>query len=145
MAWNNKGRKAMGPILYQSEPQATTQQNVMQAFNFAMGGINLLAGQQYMVFLNVSKFPSSGAGSMGARPLSNSYSGGEFFVGRDFDLLTTNSSWNSKDGRSDLAFKASFSAPTPIPTPALLPGLIGMSVALLRQRKAAAAEEASEG
>jgi hypothetical protein len=31
---------------------------------------------------------------------------------------------------------------TPIPTPALLPGLIGMGVAALRQRKTAAAEEA---
>jgi hypothetical protein len=35
-------------------------------------------------------------------------------------------------------------APTPIPTPALLPGLIGMGVAALRQRKGEALAEASE-
>jgi hypothetical protein len=133
MAWD--GSKATGPILYQSGPQATTQWNVFEQFNFATGGLNLAAGQQYVAFISASDFPTSGFGNSGA-PFGDPYPGGGLVYqnnGSNFAQLTT-SNWNNLEGR-DLVFKASFSAPTSIPTPALLPGLIGMGIAALRKRK----------
>lgn len=43
-AWN--GTNATGPILYQSDPQATTARNVVQEFDFTTGGITLTSGDQ---------------------------------------------------------------------------------------------------
>ena len=139
-AWD--GNKATGPILYQSGSQSTTRQNVFQAFDFATGGLNLAAGKQYVAFLNASNFADSGFGSMGQPQFQNNYSGGEFVYlnnGSNFSRITQDT-WSKgflgADG--DVAFKASFGSPVAIPTPALLPGLIGLGMGVLRKRKAAA-------
>lgn len=142
-AWD--GNKATGPILYQSGSQSTTQQDVFQAFNFATGGLNLTAGNQYVAFLNASNFADSGSGFMGQPQSEDVYSGGGFVFlnnGSDFSRITVDN-W-TKDflgAGGDVAFKASFASPVAIPTPALLPGLIGLGMGVLRKRKAEATGE----
>jgi hypothetical protein len=138
MAWD--GQKAKGSVLYQSGPQATNQLFNFKPFNFATGGLNLLAGQQYVAFLSASNFPSSALGFVGAVN-RDSYSGDQVNLNSDtnFDAVTT---FNWQKSNYDLAFQANFSSPS-IPTPALLPGLIGMGVAMLRKHRSA--EAGSEG
>ncbi|MGC8712222.1 MAG: hypothetical protein ACP5RH_07495 [Leptodesmis sp.] len=76
MAWD--GGKATGPVLYESSQEATFQRNVFSPFNFVTGGINLLAGQQYVVFINASTISNNGSGSVGLLS-SNPYPGGDGF------------------------------------------------------------------
>lgn len=135
------GAKATGPILYQSGPQSTSQQNVFQQFNFLTGGVSLSTGSQYVAFINASNFPTSGSGNLGfvfADPEPN----GKFVFrnnGTDFSDLTI-SNWEDFIA-GDLAFKASFS-PRPVPVPGAVFGVIVAGGALVaRQRKNAKAKQ----
>jgi hypothetical protein len=118
MQWD--GSKATGPILYQSGPESTTQQNVLQQFTFNTGGTSLVSGNRYVAFVNASNFPDSGFGSMGTQ-FTDAYPGGGFVYqnnGSNFSSLTTNN-WNSF-GPVDVAFKASLSSKkVPEPTSVL--------------------------
>lgn len=149
MAWD--GGKATGPVLYESSQEATFQRNVFSPFNFVTGGINLLAGQQYVVFINASNISNNGSGSVGLLS-SNPYPGGDgFFLnnGPNFSQVTT-TNWNSipsrnnVSSRQDLAFKASFSSPAAIPTPALLPGMLALGMNMWRKRRATTSAETSQ-
>ncbi len=135
MAWNID--RATGPVLWQSVMQTTTNNggaDGLEEFAFNTGGLALIPGNQYVLFLSASNFIDTGikgtAGSVFGR---TAYAGGYFVFmnnGSDFSVLTKNPWANITT--EDWAFEASF-----IPAPgALLLGSIGIGcVNWLRRRK----------
>ena len=117
-AWN--GSMATGSQLYASGGISSTNNGGVggyEVFSFNTGGIQLVDGQQYVVFLSTSLF-FDGLSGHSAWELSNSdaYSGGNFVHmanGNDFSLLFS-STWESAFGARDLWFKANFSVPVPV-------------------------------
>ena len=116
-AWN--GSMATGPQLYSSGVISSTNNGGaggFEVFSFNTGGIQLVDGQQYVVFLSTSLF-FDGLSGHSAWELSNSdaYNAGNFVHinnGNDFSLLF-NSPWEDASPR-DLWFKANFSVPVPV-------------------------------
>jgi hypothetical protein len=147
-AWNNSptacgsGPCATGQALYQS-PSATQttvynpapgSSQDFQPITFNTGGINLAAGQQYVLFVTVSVDWTANAGIDagcggcldnpgfigGAVPNTDSYSGGDFFEIYNQNQSSDTSQWTTmpwqnfvSQGLFDSAFKASFSSPLP--------------------------------
>jgi len=121
-AWD--GTKAVGPQLFASGAQQTSGVGQTDGYNFNAGGINLVAGQQYVAFLSASGF-FDGVQSLANMPgVGNTYSDGDFVFynnGNNFSLLT-NTAWSCTGcGYGDVAFQAEFSGPgAEAPEPATL-------------------------
>lgn len=145
MQWDNTLLHAVGPALYQSSMQTTTNNgglNGMEMFTFDTGGTVLLAGQKYVAFVSATDFFDgvNGVSSVGETP--NTYAGGDAVWsdnGNNFSPLT-NVPWSYSDVR-DLAFQATFSTPVAAapavaepPSLALL-GLGGLGLLLYRRRR----------
>ncbi|MCY7324247.1 MAG: PTPA-CTERM sorting domain-containing protein, partial [Phormidesmis sp. CAN_BIN36] len=139
MKWD--GAKAVGSVLYESSQRLKSPTATFEEFSFNTGGISLTSGQQYVAFLSASKFFDGIEGLIGMGFTGDAYSGGNFVYynnGSNFAALNS-SIWDGSGYTSDAAFRASFTSDTTsIPTPALLPGLIGLGLGVLRKRKAQA-------
>jgi hypothetical protein len=116
-AWD--GEKATGPNLYESEPRTISNTSGFEEVTFDTGGVQLVPGQQYVLFATMSKDYESSANSsatatwLGVHSGSgDTYPGGSYVRmsnGSSFDQLFTNA-WNLQYFDWDLAFKAVFSS-----------------------------------
>lgn len=97
---------------------------------FNTGRISLVAGQQYVAYLNVE---SDGLGAIGYNFNQDSYSEGYgLFYSLDQGF------WYNAGSTNDYAFKASFSpAPTTVPEPSMMFGLFIFCLGFLGKRKLA--------
>ncbi|WP_374438216.1 hypothetical protein [Inhella sp.] len=143
-AWD--GAKATGPQLWASGAQSSSNNggaDGMELFSFSTGGVDLVAGQQYVAFLSASNF-FDGVNGTAFMELSNSdaYAGGNFVYfnnGNNFGALTA-STWDcagSCIGGRDLWFKADFSAPNnqvPLPASLYLVGIGLLTSGALRRK-----------
>jgi hypothetical protein len=109
-AWD--GEKATGPNLYESAPRTVTSTSGFEEVTFDTGGVQLVPGQQYVLFATVSKdYESSAATASWLGVFPGVYPGGYFVEmdnGSSFDQLFTNA-WSLRLHDWDLAFKAVFS------------------------------------
>lgn len=134
-----------GPLLYNSGLQSFSNTGSgFQQVSFNTGGIHLNTGSKYVAFLSTSGFQSGQPESVTSFGVdyqeffgeSDVYAGGEFvFYNAGDDLnRVLNSNWGTYFP-ADAAFQANLTGATPVPTPALLPGLIGLGLGVLRKRK----------
>ncbi|HEY8750448.1 MAG TPA: hypothetical protein VIM11_20860 [Tepidisphaeraceae bacterium] len=109
-AWD--GSEAAGSALYENAPVSTAGAG-MQQITFNVGGANLIAGRQYVLFASSSKLANGGnlQGPWGIS--STNYTGGNFVF---INSGTTPSLWTSTPwfqislpNNGDLAFTAEFS------------------------------------
>jgi hypothetical protein len=110
-AWD--GEKATGPNLFESEPRTVSNTSGFEEVTFETGGVQLVPGEQYVLFATISKdyASSDGSGSWQAVWSGNPYPGGHFVYMHDhfsFDQLFT-IPWEQNASELDLAFKAVFS------------------------------------
>jgi len=143
-AWD--GSKATGTQLFQSG-LTTAPGSGFDKITFNTGGIQLVAGQQYVLFASISQDyalnVSQGSGVWGWYADSNTYSGGSFvFVNNAGNTAAwTSGPWDNFV-TGDLAFQANFSSPSasavPEPTSMALLGVgaLGMLGFRLRRKKA---------
>src|SRR5215216_1292042 len=116
-AWD--GGKATGPNLYESAPRTVTSTSGFEEVTFDTDGVQLVPGQQYVLFATISKDYELSNGSavwQAVRPV-DAYPGGHFVYinnGSSFDKLVTDP-WKRGDTDTDLAFKAVFSSGQPTP------------------------------
>jgi len=117
MGWDSANSKATGGVLYASAQFTTTNNggaDGYEYFTFNTGGLNLVAGSQYVLFLNASNFFDGDYGTA-YMPLAtnNPYSGGGAVYinnGSNFGQLTT-TGWADLSGAGyDMGFTANFSA-----------------------------------
>lgn len=115
-AWD--GEKATGPNLYESALRTVSNTSGFEEVTFHTGGVQLVPGQQYVLFTTVSKdyesIPNDASASwLGVHSGSgDTYPGGSHVRmdnGSSFDKLFTNA-WNLQYFDWDLAFKAVFSS-----------------------------------
>jgi len=141
MQWD--GTKAAGSVLWQSAPQSTTNNGGaggFELFTFNTGRLELVSGEQYVLFISASEFFDLSTGQASTYSASVDYTGGNFVYmnnGSDFSLLTTNSWSDVFYGgchNSDLAFEATFSS-IPAPSAILLGGIGASLVTWLRRRR----------
>ena len=110
-AWD--GQKATGPNLFESAPQTVSDTGGFKEVTFDTGGVQLVRGQQYVLFATISKdyASSSGTGNWQAVEAGDAYPGGDFVYMNNlssFDQLLTEP-WEVWAPGFDLAFKAVFS------------------------------------
>jgi hypothetical protein len=111
-AWD--GEKATGPNLFESAPQTVSNTSGFEEVTFDTGGVQLVPGQQYVLFATISKdyASSDGFGDWQAVRSSDAYPGGRFVFMNNyssFDQLFTEPWVGNWCGNCDLAFKAVFS------------------------------------
>ena len=109
-AWD--GQKATGPNLFESAPRTISNTSGFEEVTFDTGGVQLVAGQQYVLFATISKdyAASDGSGAWEAVFSGDPYPGGNFVYmnnGSSFDQLFTEA-WGQIP-EIDSAFKAVFS------------------------------------
>jgi hypothetical protein len=152
MGWD--GAKPTGSVLYQSETNSLSNQfNLQQTLSFNTGGLSLAAGSQYVLLLTGVLDFDGLQDVVGIQTMaldyggSDAYSGGNAVVPNRYvsslnDLATVENWGPVQNIRTpDLSFTAEFtSAAAAVPTPALLPGLLGLGLGVLRKRKAAQTE-----
>jgi len=124
--FNSTTDKTIGPALYTSGVQvAENGFNVPEmTFSFATGGIELVAGQQYLLDLH-----QEGFGNVGNLEMASSntpYSGGDFYV-----YNSSLQDWSRPGGSNPfgpMAFEAVLNAPgsASVPLPGSGPALLGM-------------------
>ncbi|MCB1746385.1 MAG: PEP-CTERM sorting domain-containing protein [Gammaproteobacteria bacterium] len=129
-AWD--GSKASGPALYTSAMVSTTNNggtDGVERFDFATGGIQLVAGQQYVAFTSASLFFDGVTGtSVAGGNGSDGYAGGQFVFmnnGSNSGAWTTQT-WATGSG-IDTAFEAVFSSGQAVPEPVTL-ALLGLGL-----------------
>jgi hypothetical protein len=117
-AWD--GEKATGPSRWESDPRTLTLSSSFQPVVFRTGGVQLVPGQQYILFGSVSKDYESNdetSRSCWGFLYQDVYPGGGFVHLNNFgdESHWTTAPWETHigDGLQDLAFKASFSPPLP--------------------------------
>jgi hypothetical protein len=117
--WSSVNNRATGPALYQSALQTYTPGAGYTPVTFNPG-IDLVAGDQYVMFLSTSGLQSGRPQSTiywGSNS-SNDYTGGSFVFLNNGDNASqwTNANWNvGFSGAADLAFTADFKS-TPEPS-----------------------------
>jgi len=129
-SWN--GSHATGPELFGSTTISTTNNggsDGFEAIGVSTGGIQLVAGQQYVLFLSASQVFDGERGTSSWASVNPGGSGTSTIPGGSFvfrnntdnfgDLFTPG--WAIRSG--DLAFRAEFSTPIPEPGTALLVSL----------------------
>lgn len=104
-AWDATSSRTTGARLWQSGPVSTSDASVFEQVTFTTGGIQLTAGEQYILVVTTARDTSSGMGMMG-RTSGDLYTGGSFFYAYG-DPAT--SSWSGMPTDYDLAFSATFS------------------------------------
>jgi hypothetical protein len=116
-AWD--GTKATGPNLWESSPRTLSVPDSFTPVTFNTGGVRLVAGKRYVLFVSLSKdYEQNAPGNQAALGWvsTNVYNGGGFVYFNDSgdESLWTTSPWQrfSVD-LDDLAFKATFSSPLP--------------------------------
>jgi hypothetical protein len=117
-AWD--GLKATGPNLWESAPRTLTVQSGFEALDFDTGGVQLAAGQQYVLFATISKDYEQNndtSRSCWGYRYQDAYNGGGFVYLNNFGDQSewTTTPWETfvGNGVDDLAFKASLSKPLP--------------------------------
>lgn len=134
------GAKATGGILFDSEKRQTVGSVLSyEVFTFDTGGLDLIAGREYVAFLSDSKFRDgvTDLASMGleTRFVLDPYPDGHFAFldnGSDFGALFT-TPWKVASFAPvvDVSFVANFTAsPVDVPWPAA-PLLLGSAVTML--------------
>ena len=103
-AWN--GARVTGPKLYESAPRTGVSN---QPITFDTGGVGLVAGQHYAVFLTAAKDAGSGYGWLWAS-VTDVYPGGNMIRSPGRQLGGTEADWASRDWDSVTAFEMGFSA-----------------------------------
>ena len=149
--WDPATRMTGGSYLFRSTAQTYTGAATPTEFSFVTGGLNLTAGQSYLAVLSSVELPDApvslrpGATQTTSWP-NDTYAGGSSFVRNGpVGLATlTGGAWSLAGGTgTDLAFRATFAAPTG-GTPAVIPepssmallatGVLGV-VAIARRRR----------
>ena len=136
MEWD--GAKAMGPVLYQSSPRATTNSGVFEKFTFAPDDVTFQADRAYVVFLSASQLFDgiNGLGIAGSRGDDPLASGMVVSArnGADFGSLTA-TDW-SRTTNSDLVLEANFSgwAEQTVRVTNVEPQLANLSISSLGRR-----------
>ena len=139
MAWD--GVKATGSILFQSEPMTTTNNNGsdgFEAFAIDTGGVNLVAGNQYVAFFSSSNLFDGEIGTATwATIYEDVYAGGSFVYlnnGAQFDDVTS-VNWDVIT-YSDSSFSMYFTSRIPVPAAVWLfgSGLLGL-IGVARRKK----------
>jgi hypothetical protein len=116
-------------ILFESATQTMNADGTAQEFAFSTGGLNLVAGGDYVLFLSIANLAAQGTSQFGMPITGDTLSGQFVFLnnGTDFGALVTDDWTLGWLGDDDVALKASFSA---IPLPATLPLLLaGLGIA----------------
>ena len=133
-AWD--GEKATGPSLYESAPR-TTSGSGFEEVTFDTGGVELVAGQQYILFATISKdYEVSKDTGLWGVVSDDTYLPGTFVFmnsGPNFDLLFEDA-WYQNFGL-DLAFKAVFVSLTPAPPECTIKGTRGDDVLIGTARR----------
>jgi hypothetical protein len=117
------GSRAIGPNVWEGAPGTLTLTSTAQQVAFNTGGVQLVAGRQYVLFASISKdYEQNAPGNfsdwafLGEGPTPNPYAGGRFVYLSDTgdESLWTNPlvSWGNF-GDADGVFKAAFSGGLP--------------------------------
>jgi hypothetical protein len=128
------GEKATGSALWESPSRTVTLPQTFEAVTFETGGVQLAAGQQYILFASVSKDyeeqPQATWASLGYRSSDVYHGGGVRWLsnGTDESAWTTSPWGYFAGGVDDLAFIASFT--WPVPTSNVAPWAVGNSYAM---------------
>jgi hypothetical protein len=120
--WDPTNHRAMGANLYESAPvhtQRTLNSDGYEEVRFNTGGLQLMAGTQYVLFITTSKDPTTdtATGFVEGRA-ADVYGGGAAWVlvNAFNPSAWTNTSWFDFHNPFDAAIKATLSHPTAMPT-----------------------------
>jgi hypothetical protein len=111
-AWDAVDQHPSGKALWQSAAMSTTDSSVFQAITFSTGGVELTAGNEYVLFATVAKDrnPKDTGGDWGHIG-SSVYAGGAFVFANTHSFgKLLHLTWDVRD-YDDLAFSASFTTP----------------------------------
>jgi hypothetical protein len=130
MQWD--GKKAVGPVLYESGKVTTTPKASFQELTFKPSSLQLSPGKQYVALLTVSPFFDGGThearvGAVGGPTVVTKSQFVYINNGSDLSKLTS-TNWHHGPSGHELAFRAHFSDPPVNQTPApsgLVLGLLG--------------------
>ncbi len=123
------GSKATN-LLFTSSPLSTTPNSGFEMFEVSTGGVELVAGSEYVAFFSASNFFDGQIGtSRWAQVETNAYPDGDFVFqnnGSNFNNLFT-SNWDQGFlGNDDLAFEFQFSDSGAEPIPFEAEGTMGL-------------------
>ncbi|MEG4987522.1 DUF4347 domain-containing protein [Microcoleus sp. BR0-C5] len=114
-AWDSNKGAPVGPILYESVPQSTTQVRGFETFTFN-SNISLTPGQQYVLLINTDKLTDGipGAGVQ-AGFFQDVYAGGNWVYNNQAGLFSTGYTSNSSlDTAFELVYGSAVTPVTPV-------------------------------